>query len=78
VDQLPSLRVPDFASFVKASSYNFVTKGIVKGNSINHVLVALKSKQLLTRVGVPNLASAVVTAGDETVPTFVEGAVGEG
>ena len=37
----------------------------------------VERKQLLARVGVPDLARAVVAAGDEARAALVEGAVGE-
>ena len=51
--------------------------GVVEGHRVDDVGVLVERKQLLARVGVPDLARAVVAAGDEAVARLVEGAVGQ-
>lgn len=63
-----------------------VPEGVVEGDAVDDVLVSLETLDFFSGEGVPNLAGAVVTPGDEAsgrgesvpVAIFVEGAVGEG
>ena len=57
------------------SGDDLVAIRIIEGNSVDDVPVPLKSEQLVARDSVPHLASSIITARNELVSRFVEGAV---
>jgi hypothetical protein len=57
------------------SGDDLVAIRIIEGNSVDDVPVPFKSEQLITRDSVPHLASSIITARNELVSRFVEGAV---
>lgn len=48
---------------------------IVEGHGVDDVGVLFKGKEFFARVGVPNFAGAIITARNEAIARFVEGAV---
>ena len=50
-------------------------EGVVEGHSVDDVCVLVERKELLARVGVPNLACSVIGASDEFATILVECAV---
>jgi hypothetical protein len=54
---------------------DLVAVGVIERDRVYDVPMALEGQQLVTRDCVPDLASAIVTAGDELIAGLVEGAV---
>ena len=52
-------------------------EGVVEGHGVDDVGVLVQGKKLLSGVGVPDLAGAIVRASDELVSGLVEGTVGQ-
>ena len=57
------------------SGDDLVAIRIIEGDGVDDVPVPFKSKQLIARDSVPHLASSIITARNELVSRFVEGAV---
>merc|ERR1719223_472304 len=75
--QFASLSIPQTRCFIKGSSHNFVTIGIVKGNGVDNISVTFQGQQFVACGCVPNFAGSVVAASDKLVTRLVEGTVGK-
>lgn len=74
----PHVDVPYFGCFIKGPGGDFITEGVVEGNAVHDVLVALEALQLLAGVGVPEAAGAIVRPRYKRSPVFVKGAIRQG
>ncbi len=74
---LSRVRVPNLSRLIEAARHNQVTKRIIKGHGVHHILVLLQTKQLSARLRIPDAASSIVTTRDELISRLVEGAISQ-
>lgn len=64
---LARVGVPDFGCAVEGARHDFISIRIVEGHGVDHIFVLLQRQQLLAGDSVPDLARAVVAAGDKFI-----------
>lgn len=70
--------VPYLGCFIEGTSDNQISKWIIEGHSINDVFVLLERQQLVTCLGIPDLACPIIRSCNEFVTRLVESTIGEG
>mmetsp|Transcript_10259 Transcript_10259/g.17670 ORF Transcript_10259/g.17670 Transcript_10259/m.17670 type:complete len:216 (+) Transcript_10259:902-1549(+) len=78
VVELARIRIPQLAGLVEGPGDDLVAERVVESDGVHHVLMTLQGVDLVTGKGVPHFTGTVVRPCDESVPAFVERAVGEG
>jgi hypothetical protein len=71
-------RVPDLSFAIERAGDDLVAEWVIEGHSIHDISVFIEREQLLSRVGVPNFARAIVATSDKLASILVERTVGQG